>query len=284
MRKHYVLILSILSVILTLSCVSAVDNDANIVKEQNTDVISINEQDSDSLSLSEEEDGSLSAINENNSTILTINDGAILASDNNSEVLTVSSSDDVLSTEVSVTPLSSSNYKTPTKKQRTFYIGGYKAVISVSQYNKLNKISSIEDDLFEYLYGYLGWYDCNPDDYFDTYEGYQVTQTGLTYSINVKTNKFVKVKVKIKNKWITKKSRVWMTITYGEGQTGLPNRYSISLYAPAIDGRYERPFKVLGGQGKYFTYTGKNTKVSTTLKKLNSSKLYSQKYLRNKHY
>ncbi len=146
MKKRYFLILSMVFVILSISCVSAVDNDTDIFKEQNTDVLSINEEDNVNLSISDEENEPVSAISENNSTILTVtNDGEILASENNTEILTVSSSDSVLTSSVSV----SSNYKVPTKKQRTFNIGGFKAVLSNAQYKKLFLITSIEDMWFD---------------------------------------------------------------------------------------------------------------------------------------
>ena len=42
MKKRYILILSMIFVILSISCVSAVDNDTDVFKEQNNDMISIN--------------------------------------------------------------------------------------------------------------------------------------------------------------------------------------------------------------------------------------------------
>lgn len=264
MRKHSILILSMLFFILTISCVSAVDNDTNIVTEQNTDVISINEQDNDNLSISEEENEPVSAINKNNFTILTVtNDGEILAGDNNSDVLTVSSSENVLSSEVTVTPLSSSNYKTPTKKQRTFNIGGYKVVLSQSQYKKLYQISLIEDYFFEgdYKYYYVG----------EKYNGYDITTSGLRTQFTVKTNKFVKVKLKAGKKTHYKKSRVYFLFSYGQGQCGVAYRHMVQVvHYYGFFNRYYSYVKVLGNNAKYF---GK-CKCSGSFTKLNKSKLY----------
>ena len=55
MKKRYILILSIIFVILSISCVSAVDNDTDVFKEQNNNAIPINEQNRDVLSLSSNE-------------------------------------------------------------------------------------------------------------------------------------------------------------------------------------------------------------------------------------
>ena len=273
MRKQSILILTMLFFILTISCVSAVDNDTNIVKEQNTDVISITEQDNVNLSISDEENEPVGAINENNSTILTVtNDGAILAGSNNSEVLTVSSAESVLSTEVNVTPLSSSYYKTPTKKERTFNIGGFKVVLSQSQYKKLYKISSVEDYFFEddYNYYYVG----------EKYKGYDITSSGLRTYVTVKTNKYVKVKLKAGKKTYYKKSRVYFIFSYGEGQSGVAYRHIVQVvhHYNYFD-RYYDYSTVLGKNAKYF---GK-CKCSSSFTKLNKSKLYKLTYIFKKY-
>ena len=266
MKKRYFLILSMVFVILSISCVSAVDNDTDIFKEQNTDVLSINEEDNVNLSISDEENEPVSAISENNSTILTVtNDGEILASENNTDILTVSSSDSVLSSSVSV----SSNYKVPTKKQRTFNIGGFKAVLSNAQYKKLFLITSIEDM----------WFD--DGDYYTPgtkYHGYDQYDSGLRMYLTVKTNKYVKVKVKIGKKYYIKKSRVYMHFSYGAGQNGVAYRYMIFLTHKFANPNYDYA-KVMGKNAKYF---GK-CKQSPYLNKLNKSKLYSQSSVYKKY-
>lgn len=273
MRKQSILILTMLFFILTISCVSAVDNDTNIVAEQNTDVISINEQDNVNLSISDEENEPAGAINENNSTILTVtNDGAILSESNNSKVLTVSSAEAVLSSEVNVTPLSSSYYKTPTKKERTFNIGGFKVVLTQSQYKKLYKISGVEDYFFEddYNYYYVG----------EKYRGYDVTPTGLRTYVTVKTNKFVKVKLKAGKKTCYKKSRVYFIFSYGEGQSAIPYRHIVQVvHYYGYFNRYYDYIKVLGKNAKYFD----KCKCSSSFTKLNKSKLYKNTYIFKKY-
>lgn len=262
MKKRYFLILSMIFVILSISCVSAVDNDTHIFKEQNTDVLSINEEDNVNLSISDEENEPMNAISENNSTILTVtNDGEILASENNTDILTVSSSDSVLTSSVSV----SSNYKVPTKKQRTFNIGGYKVVLSNAQYKKLYRISPVEDYFFEddYNYYYVG----------EKYKGYDITSTGLRTYVTVNTNKFVKVKLKAGKKTYYKKSRVFMLFSYGQGQSGVAYKHMVQVihYFGSYN-RYYDYVKVIGKNAKYFN----KCKCSGSFTKLNNSKLYNK--------
>lgn len=260
MKKGYVLILS-LFLILTLSYVSAADNGTDIIKQENDGLISIDEQDNDSISLSSE----AAVINESSNAT-----GELLGSAGDDEILTVPSSD-VLSTCVNVTPLSSSYYKEPTKKERTFNIGGFKAVLSETQYKKFYKVFGVEDDFFEDEY--YDYYDIG-----DKYKGYYVTSTGLRYQATVKTNKYIKVKVKIGNKYKIKKTRALMQFTYGAGQSGIAYRYIVSLTHKYANLGYDY-FKVLGNDAKYF---GK-CKQSTDFTKLNKSKLYWQTYVYNKY-
>ena len=261
MKIRYFLILSTIFVILSISCVSAVDNNTDIFKEQNTDVLSINEEDNVNISISDEENEPVGAISENNSTILTVtNDGKILTSENNTGILTVSSSDSVLSSSVSVSSVVS-KYKVPTKKQRTFSIGGFKAVLSNAQYKKLFLITSIEDI----------WFD--DGDYYTPgtkYHGYDQYKSGLRMYLTVKTNKYVKVKVKIGKRYYIKKSRVYMHFSYGAGQSGVAYRYMMSLTHKFANPGYDYA-KVMGKNAKYF---GK-CKQSAYLNKLNKSKLYN---------
>ena len=270
MKKRYFLILSIIFVILTISCVSAVDNDTDVFKEQNTDVISINEEDNVDLSISDEENEPVTAIDENNSTILTVtNDGEVLASENNTDILTVSSSDSVLTSTVSVSSVVS-KYKEPTKKQRTFNIAGFKAVLSKAQYKKLFLITGIEDV----------WFD--DGDYYTPgtkYHGYDQYDSGLRMTYTVKTNKYVKVKVKIGKKYYIKKTRALMQFSYGSGQCGIPYKYLIGITHKYANPGYDY-FKVLGKSAKYFN----KCKYSPYLNKLNKSKLYSQTYVYKKFY
>lgn len=55
MKKRYILILSMIFVILSISCVSAADNSTDIIKEQTNDAVSIDEKNSNGLSLSANE-------------------------------------------------------------------------------------------------------------------------------------------------------------------------------------------------------------------------------------
>lgn len=63
---------------------------------------------------------------------------------NNTEILEASSSNDVLDSSVSVDPITASGYKMPTKKQRTFAIGNFKAVITKAQYKKLYLLTHLK--------------------------------------------------------------------------------------------------------------------------------------------
>lgn len=65
------------------------------------------------------------------------NDVKVLGFYGNTGILEASSSNDVLGSSVSVDPISSNGYKTPTKKQRTFAICNFKAVLTKAQYKKL---------------------------------------------------------------------------------------------------------------------------------------------------
>ena len=262
MKKRYIFILSMIFVILSISCVSAVDNDTDMFKEQNNDAISINEQDNDNISISEEDNEPISVNNANNSSNLNETDvNEILAITEDGDVLSVSSNESVLSSTVSVT--SASKYKEPTKKQRTFSIGGYKAVLSKAQYKKLFFISSIEDI----------WFD--DGDYYTPgtkYHGYDQYDSGLRKTYLIKTNKFVKVKLKYGKKTYYKKSRVYMIFSYGRGQYGVRYKHIVQLvhYYNTYD-RGADSCKILGKNAKYFT----KCKVSSNFAKLKSSKLYS---------
>ena len=180
-------------------------------------------------------------------------------------LLSVSSSDSVLTSSVSVT----SNYKQATKKQRTFSIGGYKAVLSKALYKKLFLITSVEDI----------WFD--DGDYYTPgtkYYGYDQYDSGLRMSFATKTNKFVKVKVKIGKKYYIKKTRVLMLFSYGAGQYGIPYRYMISLTHKYDNPGYDYS-KVLGKTAKYFH----TCKQSLYLNKLNKAKLSSETYVYKKY-
>lgn len=253
------MILSLL-VILTISCVSAAENTTDDV-----DLISITEQEADNIS-SSGEDQAVEAINETN-------DGEVLESTNSTETLTAPLTNDVLNTTVTVTPLGSS-YKEPTKKQRTFKIGGFKIVLSPYKYKKLYQISGIEDEFFDY--GYNEYYYVG-----EKFRGYSITSTGLIQTFQVKTNKFVKVKLTRGNKVYYKKSRVYAIFSYGQGQYGVPYRYIMILthHYATYDRSYDDAGKVLGSNGKYFN----KCKQSSSFTKLNKSKLYSQSYVYSKY-
>ena len=260
MKKRYILILSMIFVILSISCVSAVDNDTNIFKEQNDDMISINEEWDNNISISELNNEPISAKNDNKSSNLNKTDTSeILTITEGSNILSLSSKDSVLTSTISIT--SSSNYKEPTKKQRTFNIGGYKAVLSKTQYKKLFLISSTEDKWF------------NDGDYYTPgtkYHGYDQYDSGLRIIYQIKTNKFVKVKVKQGKKTYYKKARVYMMFTYGEGQCGVRYRHLAYLTHSCNTPKYDYA-KVIGKKAKYFT----KCKQSGDFAKLKSSKLYN---------
>ena len=269
MKKRYIIVLSIIIVILSMSYASAADNGTDVVKEQDNDLISTDESD---ISLSSEADEPVSAISENGSSL--ISDVEVLGSAENDTVLTAPATGDVLSTCVNVTPLGSSYYKTPTKQQRTFNIGGFKVVLSQSQYKKLYKISSVEDEFFDY--GYNEYYYVG-----EKFRGYDITYTGLRQDYMIKTNKFVKVKLTRGNKVYYKKSRVYMLFSYGEGQIGVAYRHAMFLthHYETYDLSYDDGGKVLGSNGKYF---GK-CKHATVFSKLNKAKLTGLNYFYKKY-
>lgn len=156
-------------------------------------MISIDEQDNN-LSLSQKENEIVEVKNDN-SNLNETNDYKLLRSIENTEILAVSSSNSVLtagssSSSATVTQQSSSNYIEPTLKQRTIKIGGFKAVLSKAQYKKFYRISDVEDYFFDN--GYNNYYYVG-----EKFNGYDLTSTGLRYMIVLKTNKYIKVKVKI---------------------------------------------------------------------------------------
>lgn len=267
LKKRYLLILSVVLVVLTMSYVSASDNTTDLVKECDDGMISINQQESDNIS-SSNSDESVGVIIENNySSINETNECEVLAITNDSDILSVSSSDNVLTSSVSV----SSSYKEPTKKQRTFNIGGFKAVLTKAQYKKLYQISSIEDKFFDEGY----------DDYYyvgEKFRGYGISSTGLWYTVKVKTNKFIKVKVKVGNKIKYKKTRAYMFFAYGAGQCGVAYRHMVFLTHNYNNPGYDYS-KVMGKNYKYFT----KCKHNKNFVKLNKSKLTSIDYV-YKHY
>ncbi len=261
LKKRYVLILSILLVILSMSCVSAIDNGTDVVKEQNNDLISINGQENDTVSLSNENESVSISVESNSSNSNETDKSEVLSICENGTILGVSSSDNVLSSSVSV----SSAYKQPTKKQRTFNIGGYKVVLSNAQYKKLYRISPVEDYFFEddYNYYYVG----------EKYKGYDITSTGLRTYVTVNTNKFVKVKLKAGKKTYYKKSRVFMLFSYGQGQSGVAYKHIVQvIHYFGFYNRYYDYVKVIGKNAKYFN----KCKCSGSFTKLNNSKLYNK--------
>ena len=261
LKKRYILILSILLVILSLSCVGAADNSTKIAKEQNDDLISIGKMDNNNVSVSKE-NKSMSMASENKSSDLNETNNNLLAIQENNEVLSFPLSDNVLTNSIAI---SSSPYLEPTLQERTFKIGGYKVVLSKAQYKKLYKISGVEDYFFEddYNYYYVG----------EKYKGYYITNSGLRTYVIVKTNKYVKVKLKIGKKTRYKKSRVYMMFTYGQGQSGVAYKHmAFLIHYYGYFNRYYESVKVLGKNAKYF---GK-CKCSSSFIKLNKSKLYGE--------
>ena len=103
LKKRYILILSFLIIILTSSYVSAIDNDSNLTKEENFNIINSTDNNQSDLNVSDKENYS------------------------SNTPLTNGSSSDSSQATVNV-------YKEPTKKQRTFKIGKFKAVLSKKQY------------------------------------------------------------------------------------------------------------------------------------------------------
>ncbi|MBE6496974.1 MAG: hypothetical protein E7Z81_01620 [Methanobrevibacter sp.] len=258
-------ILLVLFVILTMTCASAVDNSTDIVKEQTEDMVSINEQNNDNISFSNENEALEVIIENNSSNVNETNNSEVLASTENKEILTVSSSDSVLTSTVTV------KYKEPTLKQRTFTIGGFKAVLSKYQYKKLYQISSIEDKFFDE--GYNDYYYVG-----EKFKGYGISTTGLWYSVKVKTNKFIKVKVKIGKKIKYKKTRAYMHFVYGEGQCGIAYRHMVFLTHNYDNPGYDYS-KVLGKSAKYFS----KCKHNTNFVKLNKSKLSNINFVYKKY-
>ena len=240
MKKRYILILGLIFT-LAISGVSAAENSTDIVKEQACNLMGQNQQEIDNLSATGESEA-VSAGSENSSN--NVDDGQILGMADGNETLAVPLTNDVLNTTVTVTPLASSYYKDPTKKERTFNIGGFKAVLSPYQYKKLYMVSSVEDYYFDdgdYYYYDIG----------DKYGSYYVTSTGLRYNVVVKTNKYVKVKVKIGNSYKIRKTRVKMMFSYGAGQSGVAYRHMIFLTHKYANPGYDYS-RVLGSAAKYF--------------------------------
>ena len=204
MKKRYILLLSLLFLVLSVSYVNASDNSTNILKQYDTDVNSIEEQSRDTISANNDENDSVIAIDENDQPkqSLVYNVKNVSSSENNN-IIQLKSSDAVLTTDSSSSSNTGTVYKEPTKKQRTFKIGNFKAVLSKKQYKKLFKVSSTEDYFFDY--GYNDYYYVG-----EKFKGYGISGTGLYYHIKVKTNKFVKVKVKQGKKVKIKKTRVYM--------------------------------------------------------------------------
>lgn len=239
LKKRYILILGLIFT-LAISGVSAAENGTDIVKEQACDLMGQNQQEIDNLSASSESEA-VSVVSENSSN--NVDDGQILGMADGNETLAVPLTNDVLNTTVTVTPLASSYYKEPTKKERTFSIGRFKAVLTPYQYKKLYMISSTEDKFFvdEYIDYDIG----------DKYAGYYVTSSGLRYTVTVKTNKYIKVKVKIGNSYKIRKTRAKMIFSYGEGQCGVAYRHMVFLTHKYANPGYDYS-RVLGSAAKYF--------------------------------
>ena len=253
MKKRYILILGLIFA-LAISGVSAAENGTDIVKEQACNLMGQNQQEIGNLSASSESEA-VSVASENSSN--NVDDGQILGMADGNETLAVPLTNDVLNTTVTVTPLASSYYKEPTKKDRTFNIGGFKAVLSPYQYKKLYMVSSVEDYYFDdgdYYYYDIG----------DKYGSYYVTSSGLRYSVTVKTNKYIKVKVKIGNSYKIRKTRAKMIFAYGAGQCGVAYRHMVFLTHKYANPGYDYS-RVLGSAAKYF---GK-CKCSSDFTKLN---------------
>lgn len=239
LKKRYILILGLIFA-LAISGVSAAENGTDIVKEQACDLMGQNQQEIDNLSATGESEA-VSVASENSSN--NVDDGQILGMADGNETLAVPLTNDVLNTTVTVTPLASSYYKEPTKKDRTFSIGRFKAVLTPYQYKKLYMISSTEDKFFvdEYIDYDIG----------DKYAGYYVTSSGLRYTVTVKTNKYIKVKVKIGNSYKIRKTRAKMIFSYGEGQCGVAYRHMVFLTHKYANPGYDYS-RVLGSAAKYF--------------------------------
>ena len=270
LKKRYILILGLIFA-LAISGVSAAENGTDIVKEQACDLMGQNQQEIDNLSATGESEA-VSVASENSSN--NVDDGQILGMADGNETLAVPLTNDVLNTTVTVTPLASSYYKEPTKKDRTFSIGRFKAVLSPYQYKKLYMISSTEDKFFDE--GYNSYYYVG-----EKFKGYDITSSGLRKNFMLKTNKYVKVKLKMRNKVYYKKSRVYMMFAYGQGQCGDAYRHMVFLthYYETYDRSYDGPGKVLGSDGKYF---GK-CKCTADFTKLKKSSLRSTRGVYNRY-
>ena len=263
------LILGILLAILSISCVNAIDNSTDIVKEQNSDIISISEQDNYTISVSNENESVAVAVESNSSNPNETNGDDVLTISENAEVLGVSSSGNVLASSVSV---SSPTYKQPTKNQRTFNIGGYKVVLNNAQYKRLYMISPIEDYFFDedYNYYYVG----------EKYRGYDITGSGLRTYVTVMTNKYVRVKLTSYKNVYYRNSRVYMMFSYGQGQSGVAYKHmAFLIHYYGYYNRYFNQVKVLGANAKYF---GK-CKCSSPFTHLNRSKLYPSSFIYKKY-
>lgn len=269
MKKRYILILGLIFA-LAISYVSAAENGTDIIKEQSSDLMAVNQQEIDNISTSGE--GEVVSVSSENSS--STDDGQLLGSANDTETLAVPLTNDILNTTVTVTPLASSYYKEPTKKDMTFSIGRFKAVLSPYQYKKLYMISSTEDKFFDE--GYNEYYYVG-----EKFKGYDITSSGLRKTFMIKTNKYVKVKLKMRNKVYYKKSRVYMMFTYGQGQCGVAYRHMVFLthYYETYDRSYDGPGKVLGSDGKYF---GK-CKCNADFTKLKKSSLRSSRGVYSKY-
>ena len=148
MKKRYILILGLIFA-LAISGISAAENSTDIVKEQACDLMGQNQQEIDNLSATGESEA-VSVVSENSSN--NVDDGQILGMADGNETLAVPLTNDVLNTTVTVTPLASSYYKEPTKKDRTFNIGGFKAVLSPYQYkNKTSFFDYFHDPIVMYF-------------------------------------------------------------------------------------------------------------------------------------
>ena len=256
LKRRYILILAFVAFILSVSYASAADNGTEIVCQEMDDLNSTGVESNGELSLNE--DASVGSCEDCRSNLSLSYDDNIAAVQNNDSV-GISSSDVVLTS--SGISNSVDVYKEPTKKQRTFKIAKFKAVLSKYQYKKLFKASSVEDYFFDE--GYSNYYYVG-----DKFNGYGISGTGLYYHIHVKTNKFVKVKVKRGNKVKYKKARVYMHFTYGAAQSGIAYRYMIFLSHKYNSPLYDSS-KVIGKNAKYF---GK-CKTSASFSNLKKAKL-----------
>ena len=262
LKRKYFFVICMLLVVLAMSFASAADNNTDIFQKQSDEVISINENDLNNISISNEDNEVLEVVSDDNSSDSNVTDEVILGSADNSERMEISPSEKILSSTVSVKPLSSSGYKEPTLSQRTFKIGNFKAVLSKAQYKKLYQLTFVEDYYLDNVYNTYHGY---------KYKGYEVSAGGLRWYLQVKTNKFINVKLKVGNRYVVKKTRAIMFFSYGEGQCGVAYRYIAFLTHKFANPAYDY-IKVLGKSAKYF----KKCKQSKYLPNLNRCKLVSQ--------